>query len=363
MALPMTMGQQPQQMPPQAPQWVDPYAEQRAALAARMQQEMAPMFSPEEAAQRVAQNTREWELGLLGSMSGHDSLAGVGGTVLKNALANRQPRVSERGTADPLTGKFTYSPDYLRSQQQGQLDKLDAQSAASRAAFDKERREAQDRKDLQEARYREMKVLKSLGGGGGGVGPDEARVWSAEDRLADDFDRETKTARLVLSAHRGLQAIAQRTDAASDIAFIFSYMKMLDPTSVVREGEFANAQNSAGVPDQVRNAYNRAMTGVRLNAAQRRDMLGTAERLAREADRSIGSTAEQFREKARRRRLNPDNIAIHTPMPAPARAAPPVIDVGATMQPQQPKPAAVPRAPQVAPSAVGGGNQMIDAGW
>lgn len=55
---------------------------------------------------------------------------------------------------------------------------------------------------------------------------------------------------------------------AGDIALIFNYMKMLDPGSVVREGEFATAQNAAGVPDIVRNLYNRAMQGTRLNTKQ-----------------------------------------------------------------------------------------------
>ncbi len=61
--------------------------------------------------------------------------------------------------------------------------------------------------------------------------------------------------------------------AAGDIALIFSFMKMLDPTSTVREGEFASAQNAAGVPDQVRNAFNRAANGERLNTEQRSSFL------------------------------------------------------------------------------------------
>jgi len=34
-------------------------------------------------------------------------------------------------------------------------------------------------------------------------------------------------------------------------------MKILDPGSVVREGEFATAQNSAGIPERIRAKYNR----------------------------------------------------------------------------------------------------------
>ena len=64
--------------------------------------------------------------------------------------------------------------------------------------------------------------------------------------------------------------------AQNDLSLIFAYMKMLDPGSVVREGEFANAQNSAGVPEQVVNAYNKALNGQRLNANQRQQFVNTA---------------------------------------------------------------------------------------
>lgn len=64
--------------------------------------------------------------------------------------------------------------------------------------------------------------------------------------------------------------------AADDLAIIFNFMKMLDPGSVVREGEFANAQNSAGVPDRIRNLYNNLMEGTRLNPVQRAEFIETA---------------------------------------------------------------------------------------
>ena len=37
-------------------------------------------------------------------------------------------------------------------------------------------------------------------------------------------------------------------DAAGDMALIFSYMKMLDPNSTVREGEYATAQDAGSIP-------------------------------------------------------------------------------------------------------------------
>ena len=46
-----------------------------------------------------------------------------------------------------------------------------------------------------------------------------------------------------------------------DISFIFQYMKMLDPRSVVREGEFATAASAGGVPASVWKIYNSMLEG------------------------------------------------------------------------------------------------------
>ncbi|MHC4676118.1 MAG: hypothetical protein ACYTBZ_26810 [Planctomycetota bacterium] len=69
--------------------------------------------------------------------------------------------------------------------------------------------------------------------------------------------------------------------AAGDLGIIFGYMKMLDPPSVVREGEQATAANAAGVPARIRNLYNKIITGERLAPTQRQDFMEQAERLYR----------------------------------------------------------------------------------
>jgi hypothetical protein len=76
-----------------------------------------------------------------------------------------------------------------------------------------------------------------------------------------------------------VQAAAKDPSAAGDLSLIFAYMRTLDPNSVVREGEFATAQNAASVPDRVRNAYNKALSGERLNPEQRKDFVNNAEKI------------------------------------------------------------------------------------
>lgn len=44
---------------------------------------------------------------------------------------------------------------------------------------------------------------------------------------------------------------------AGDIAMVFNYMKILDPASTVREGEFATAANAGGIIESARNTMNK----------------------------------------------------------------------------------------------------------
>lgn len=84
----------------------------------------------------------------------------------------------------------------------------------------------------------------------------------------------TKATQEVSAAYNKIQSAAKNPSPAGDMALIFNYMKMLDPGSTVREGEYATAQQATNVPNQVLNAYNRVISGQKLNPDQRKDFLG-----------------------------------------------------------------------------------------
>lgn len=148
----------------------DPYEAQRQQLMARMAAPQAPMYTPEVAQERQDTNQREYQLGILGMLSGNEQMGNVGGMVLKRALAQRDPTVSERGTTDQLSGKFTYSPDYLRRQDEGQLAGLDTKSAQSRERYETDRRGFADRQELQRQRAEDQMERARLSGTQGKVG-------------------------------------------------------------------------------------------------------------------------------------------------------------------------------------------------
>ena len=171
------------------------------------------------------------------------------------------------------------------------------------------------------------------GGPADPTGPTNRNVQSNRKAEADfrkEFDglpevKTFKTARQQFNTLRDLGTKKNPT-AQDDIALIFSYMKTLDPLSVVRKGEFAQAQNAAGVPENIRNAYNKAINGTRLNPEQRRNMVRTAYRNYVNYRDAYNTAAESYRGYARDNGINPDRVArTYTPdRPAAVPQAKPI---------------------------------------
>ncbi|MFV1644942.1 hypothetical protein VWZ82_13040 [Phaeobacter sp. JH20_41] len=113
----------------------------------------------------------------------------------------------------------------------------------------------------------------------------------------------------VQDSYDRIGASAEDPSAAGDLALVFNYMKMLDPGSVVRESEFATAANAAGVPDRIRNAYNRVLSGERLATEQRKDFVDRAGRLFNSQAGNYNDRANQYRGLAEQYGLSPDRIA------------------------------------------------------
>jgi hypothetical protein len=92
-------------------------------------------------------------------------------------------------------------------------------------------------------------------------------------RIRNDVTRNSAQFLEAQTGYKKVLAAASTDSPAGDMSLIFGFMKVLDPGSIVKEGEFATVQNSAGVPEQVRGMYNRIMRGERLTPEQRQDFL------------------------------------------------------------------------------------------
>ena len=108
---------------------------------------------------------------------------------------------------------------------------------------------------------------------------DVKTAFDQAEKLRKSFETASKEFVKVRDSYGRILSSAEDPSAAGDLALIFNYMKVLDPGSTVREGEFATAQNAAGVPERVQAFYNNVMRGERMTPVQRGDFVDRAGRL------------------------------------------------------------------------------------
>jgi hypothetical protein len=143
-----------------------------------------------------------------------------------------------------------------------------------------------------------------------GIIPIEKRP-EAETKFRTEYNAQTKPFQEVKSAYG--RVLSSEDTAVGDLSLIFGYMKMLDPGSVVREGEFATAQNATGVPERIQNIYNKVVSGERLNASQRNSFKGQAKKLYESAGEQETVVRQGLERIAKGYGLNTANI-FYTPV-------------------------------------------------
>lgn len=125
-------------------------------------------------------------------------------------------------------------------------------------------------------------------------GLDPEKIATIEGTLRKEFIGLNKNFYDVRDAYSRITTTAQNPSPAGDLALIFNYMKMLDPGSTVREGEFANAQNAGSVSNKIIGTYNRVLNGERLADGQRKDFLNQAQRMYSTALETYKKTAANY---------------------------------------------------------------------
>lgn len=112
-------------------------------------------------------------------------------------------------------------------------------------------------------------------------------------------------------AREGMEKVrkaSEQSTGVGDIALIFGFFKVIDPNSTIREGEFATAENTAGISQRARNLYNQAKTGERLSPEQRADFAETAQSQFEPALQQQLEREREFTGIAERTGFNPKNV-------------------------------------------------------
>jgi len=156
-----------------------------------------------------------------------------------------------------------------------------------------------------------------------------SQMITEEARLRGEYTKRTED---LAAAERNFQIIetsAADDSGAGDIALVTSFMKMLDPGSVVRETEFSTAANAGGLLNSLKAIATKAKKGSFLSQEQRADFQRLAGQYLSAAQQQEGPVRESYQAIIDNYGLNPVNVfgaraatqAAAAPAAAPAAGA------------------------------------------
>lgn len=164
-------------------------------------------------------------------------------------------------------------------------------------------------KFLSRNRITEAKTLKE------GSYQNKKDVFDNEEKLRSQWlnNPQTKSTQDVATSATKIGKIATsgKGDGAGDMTLLYSLVRMLDPGTGVKEGEYASAQNTRGIPDDVLAAYNKASNGDILTPDQRVKFAQRAGQLFEAQYERQKVFDDEFVGLAQRNGLSPNNVVLN----------------------------------------------------
>ena len=129
-----------------------------------------------------------------------------------------------------------------------------------------------------------------------------------EARLRGEYVKRTED---LAAAERSLsiiQASAADQSGAGDIALVTSFVKMLDPGSVVQQTEFAKAESAGGTVNQIKTIFTKVTKGEILSPEQRADFSRLAAQYLAAAQKQEVQVRSSYQQIVDNYGLNPVNV-------------------------------------------------------
>ena len=141
-------------------------------------------------------------------------------------------------------------------------------------------------------------------------GPNKEDVAKLRKEFTDA--QEVKTFVPIARQYANIISAASSGTGPGDISLVFSYMKLLDPTSSVQQGEQATAANAAGAPSKVRSLYNQLVGGGNLDNTARDQFVAAATELYENAKAPYDEKVNYYKGLAGQYGYNPENVVPET---------------------------------------------------
>lgn len=227
---------------------------------------------------------RQRDLAMLGVLSGSKPLQSVGALLWKDAENERELNADLAAKAAELQRRAEERAETMdwRKQTQADLNAYREDSLAARQAGAANAAAARDAAAAARATADEERRLRNLRG--------------ETDKTRREY--ESKRAKLG-EATQAAQTVASLTadpnlanNPQAQMALVFAFGRMLDPGSVVREGEYKLFESGRGILDTLGNFPERVASGARLTPEQVRNMRAISSTLLQqqqERERALGT--------------------------------------------------------------------------
>lgn len=135
-------------------------------------------------------------------------------------------------------------------------------------------------------------------------------TFNMEKDLRDSFRKDVGDFTVIRDAYSRIQATANTPSAAGDIALIYAFMRINDPRSTVREGEYATAESAGPLNQKYYVLYNKLLTGERLTPKMRADFLSQSKNMYKRMEGQYDQTKGYYTKLAQRYKVAPENVII-----------------------------------------------------
>lgn len=199
---------------------------------------------------------------------------------------------------------LAYLGNELAMGRQGQQNQFTAeQNAAQRAHAE---RLARERNQLQRESNDAAQALKNA--------TTQAAATKAQTDLTVSLRKEinaldeSKNIRAMLPAQRSAQDAMQRNTAVADMNMIYAMAKIFDPTSVVREGEYASVNSSQSYTDRMKGLVSFLQGGGRITPEHRQRLMDEINSRTIEAQKAYQTALQPYQQSVQAYQLDPNLV-------------------------------------------------------
>lgn len=145
----------------------------------------------------------------------------------------------------------------------------------------------------------------------------------ATDKLRDEYFKntivkDTQDATIGINKIRKAANSFETTGSGfDDMSLIFNFMKVLDPGSTVREGEYNTAAKNASLLERIGVSFQKVANGEQLSPTQRKNLLEAAERQYSGVLEAHDIYKSQFNDMIQKRGVDPNDVFLNFGQGAP----------------------------------------------